>query len=244
MIFIRLKHWIMNRLWQSIILFCYSCEMVINKNNRDRNILIKQKLPTRIRCINRFCLKITSQFDVFAPSTVLITQNAKLLPGESGFRMKTDTPYVALTGELWGVYFEDFGEFDGDITAPHCICNFHQLSWLRWSRVFEAFLLELDGLFSLHSQYQDTPNTDDLTKQGPMVSVAMAALFYFSWNIPSSAAELKTSKTSWGVCSSRLRKFTSGTKHVSGSRMHIYVSPGTVCVFVSWLLHQLEEVVF
>ena len=52
--------------------------------------------------------------------------------------------------------------------------------------------MELDGLFSLHSQYQDPLNTVDLTKQGPMVSVAMAALSYFSWNIPSSAPrELK-----------------------------------------------------
>ena len=57
----------------------------------------------------------------------------------------------------------------------------------------EAFLFELDGLFSLHSQYQEYLNTDDPTKQGPMVSVAMAALFYFSWNIPSSA-ELKPLK--------------------------------------------------
>ena len=139
--------------------------------------------------------KSQSQVDVFAPSTVLITQNAKLLPGESGFRI-IQSPHMSpsLKGELWSVYFEDFGEFDGVITAPHCICNFLQLSGLRWSRGFEAFLLELDGLFRLHSQYQDTLNTDDLTKQGPMESVAMAALFYFPWNILSSAAELKPLK--------------------------------------------------
>ena len=29
---------------------------------------------------------------------------------ESDIRLTTDTPYLALTGELWGVYCEDFGE--------------------------------------------------------------------------------------------------------------------------------------
>ena len=29
---------------------------------------------------------------------------------ESDIRITTDTPYLALMGELWGVYCEDFGE--------------------------------------------------------------------------------------------------------------------------------------
>ena len=29
---------------------------------------------------------------------------------ESDIRITTDTPYLALTGELWGVFCEDFGE--------------------------------------------------------------------------------------------------------------------------------------
>ena len=37
---------------------------------------------------------------------------------ESNFRIKMDTPYLVLTGELWGVYCEDFGEdlprYDGN----------------------------------------------------------------------------------------------------------------------------------
>ena len=28
----------------------------------------------------------------------------------SDFNITTDTPHLALTGELWGVYCEDFGE--------------------------------------------------------------------------------------------------------------------------------------
>ena len=28
----------------------------------------------------------------------------------SDIRITTDTPYLALTGELWGAYYEDFGE--------------------------------------------------------------------------------------------------------------------------------------
>ena len=26
---------------------------------------------------------------------------------KSGFELKTDTPYLTLTGELWGVYYEN-----------------------------------------------------------------------------------------------------------------------------------------
>ena len=29
---------------------------------------------------------------------------------KSHFKLTTDTPYLALTGELWGVYCEDLGE--------------------------------------------------------------------------------------------------------------------------------------
>ena len=29
---------------------------------------------------------------------------------QSGFKLTKDTPYLALTGELWGVYCEDLGE--------------------------------------------------------------------------------------------------------------------------------------
>ena len=29
---------------------------------------------------------------------------------DSDFRITTDTPYLTLTGELWGVFCEDFGE--------------------------------------------------------------------------------------------------------------------------------------
>ena len=42
---------------------------------------------------------------------------------ESDIRITTDTPHLALTGELWDVYCEDFGvnwwRYNG--TAPHCI---------------------------------------------------------------------------------------------------------------------------
>ena len=29
---------------------------------------------------------------------------------KSDFKLKTDTPYLALKGELWDVYHEDYGE--------------------------------------------------------------------------------------------------------------------------------------
>ena len=29
---------------------------------------------------------------------------------ESDFKLKTDTPYLTLMGELWGVYHDNFGE--------------------------------------------------------------------------------------------------------------------------------------
>ena len=30
---------------------------------------------------------------------------------ESDFKLTTDTPYLGLTGELWGVYYENFEEY-------------------------------------------------------------------------------------------------------------------------------------
>ena len=30
--------------------------------------------------------------------------------GKSDFELKTDTPYLALLGKLWGVYYEKFKE--------------------------------------------------------------------------------------------------------------------------------------
>ena len=61
-------------------------------------------------------------------SSVIITQcnlSWHYIPhcdySESDIRITTDTPNLALTGELWGVYCEDFGKIDRFITAPHCI---------------------------------------------------------------------------------------------------------------------------
>ena len=38
----------------------------MNKNNRDGNILIQQKLPIRIQCISQFLTQTKSQADVSA----------------------------------------------------------------------------------------------------------------------------------------------------------------------------------
>ena len=53
---------------------------------------------------------------------------------ESDIRITTDTPYLALTGELCGVHCEDCAKIDRFITAPHCISmqienDKHQCSW-------------------------------------------------------------------------------------------------------------------
>ena len=40
---------------------------------------------------------------------------------ESDISITADTLYLALTGELWGVYCEDFEKNDRITTAPHCI---------------------------------------------------------------------------------------------------------------------------
>ena len=47
---------------------------------------------------------------------------------ESDFELTTDTPYLALTGKLWGVSCEHFEEIDRVITALHCNINAFQLS--------------------------------------------------------------------------------------------------------------------
>ena len=44
---------------------------------------------------------------------------------KSEFELTTDTPYLTLTGQLWGVYVEYFEEIDHVITALHCI----EMSW-------------------------------------------------------------------------------------------------------------------
>ena len=41
---------------------------------------------------------------------------------KSNIKLTKVTPYLALTGELWGVFCEDLGEYDRVLTAPHCNC--------------------------------------------------------------------------------------------------------------------------
>ena len=38
---------------------------------------------------------------------------------KSDFKLTTDTPYLTLTGELWGVYCDDLGENYNGIIALH-----------------------------------------------------------------------------------------------------------------------------
>ena len=41
---------------------------------------------------------------------------------KSDFKLTTDTQYLALTGELYGIYHVNFEKkYDHVITAPHCI---------------------------------------------------------------------------------------------------------------------------
>ena len=42
---------------------------------------------------------------------------------ESDIRIITDTPYLALTGELWGVYHEDLGKTRYKRTALYLSVN-------------------------------------------------------------------------------------------------------------------------
>ena len=52
---------------------------------------------------------------------------------ESDLKLTADTPYLALTGELWGVCYEDIGESYRVITAPHCniLVPFHPFKSLQ-----------------------------------------------------------------------------------------------------------------
>ena len=43
------------------------CKIVMNKNSHDRNILVQQKLPIRIQCLNQFLTQTISQADVSPP---------------------------------------------------------------------------------------------------------------------------------------------------------------------------------
>ena len=51
----------------------------------------------------------------------LALQWQKQLEHASEFKLKKDIPYLAPTGELWGIYCKDLGEIDCVIMAPHCI---------------------------------------------------------------------------------------------------------------------------
>ena len=61
---------------------------------------------------------------------------------KSDFKLTTDTPYLALTGERWGVYCEYFGEnwprYNGIVVLPfkilaiysiHSKTSYRQISW-------------------------------------------------------------------------------------------------------------------
>ena len=45
----------------------------------------------------------------------------KVAESESDFKITSVTPYLALTGELWGVYCGDFGENWPRYNGTHCI---------------------------------------------------------------------------------------------------------------------------
>ena len=45
---------------------------------------------------------------------------------KSNIRLTKNTPYLTLTGELWGVFYDDFGKIDQVIMALHCITMQHQ----------------------------------------------------------------------------------------------------------------------
>ena len=40
---------------------------------------------------------------------------------KSDFKLTTDTLYLALTGEQWGAYYDNFEENWRVLTAPHCV---------------------------------------------------------------------------------------------------------------------------
>ena len=47
---------------------------------------------------------------------------------KSDFKLTTDTPYLALTSELWGVYCDDLGENYNGIIALH-MKSYHLKQW-------------------------------------------------------------------------------------------------------------------
>ena len=44
------------------------------------------------------------------------------------FELTKDTPYLALSGELWSVFYEYFTEIDRVIKGFYCIIHFHNQS--------------------------------------------------------------------------------------------------------------------
>ena len=79
----------MNLLWQSIIRFCYFCKMVINKTIVIGISLSHKSCTYEFNASIDFWLKITSQVHVIAPSTVLTSEKAKLLPIRWGIILRS-----------------------------------------------------------------------------------------------------------------------------------------------------------
>ena len=65
---------------------------------------------------------------------------------KSDFKLTTDTPYLALAGELWGVYHKDLGENEpryNDSALYHSLCHDHYVSMLYSTGPTHAKLVSL-----------------------------------------------------------------------------------------------------
>ena len=51
------------------------------------------------------------------------------------FELTKDTPYLALSGELWSVFYEYFKEIDRAIKGFHAIHVFIQRKALQWGAI-------------------------------------------------------------------------------------------------------------
>ena len=121
--------------------------MCFKKNNRTRYVHIRSAqyitywIYTNERLRHNYDNKtIHSQVPLWRGTIYHnITYGAAITgaESESDFIITTDTPYLALTGELWGVYVGILEKVDRVITAPHYTSYKYEEKWqtmahLQW----------------------------------------------------------------------------------------------------------------
>ena len=125
--------WLWNGFWMSSIYHNMLKSLSWHWHRRWRKILFKKHLFVVI-AIQSSAIITWSNFEDIAYDTAIMAAGS-----ESDIRITTDTPYIALTGELWGIYGENLRE-----NWPRCNRTVFQTKFqlMRWRLVPYAICVQ------------------------------------------------------------------------------------------------------